>query len=185
MKKSLKLVCKPAWGLPLFSLLLVFLACNPTNAQTVTGTISNSQGEKLSGVTVTVKGTSKATTTNASGSYSIDMGGKPVLSFSSVGYLNKDIEVAGRNTVDLTLEQNLQKVDEVVLVALGIKKESRRLGYSTTNVSSEELTVNRSPNMMNALQGKVAGLNISALGTGPCRDIQGQDSRPVFYLRAE
>jgi TonB-linked SusC/RagA family outer membrane protein len=67
----------------------------------------------------------------------------------------------------VTLEIESQVIGEVVVTALGITKEARRIGYSATNVKPEELTINRTPNVLNALQGKVAGVNISSLGTGP------------------
>jgi TonB-linked SusC/RagA family outer membrane protein len=179
MKKNLSLVCKPARSSFLFLLLLIFISATST-AQMVSGTISSREGQALSGVTVTVKGTNKATTTNPSGKFSIEMGGKTAITVSSVGYIGQDIDVAGRSSLNINLETDQKKVDEVVVVALGIKKEARRLGYSTTAVSSEELTVNRTPNLMNALQGKVAGVNIAGLGTGPAGTskirIRGQSS---------
>ena len=181
MKKQLKLVYKPAWGklqVPLFFLLLFFAAV--TNAQTITGTVSNEEGEKLSGVSVLVKGVRKGTATDLSGRFTINMEGRQVLSLSSVGYLVQDITVAGRNNLEIILAKDMRNVDEVVITALGISKQSRRLGYSATNVKAEELTVNRTPNLMNALQGKVAGVNIGALGTGPAGTskirIRGQSS---------
>jgi TonB-dependent SusC/RagA subfamily outer membrane receptor len=68
----------------------------------------------------------------------------------------------------------------VVITALGISKQARGLGYATTNVKSDELTINRTPNVMNALEGKVAGVNVSSLGTGPAGTskirIRGQSS---------
>ena len=78
-----------------------------------------------------------------------------------------------------------QNLDEVVVTALGIRKQSRGLGYAATNVKPEDLTVNRSPNLMNALQGKVAGVNISALGTGPGWYFKNPYPRPIFYCRAK
>ncbi len=180
MKKNLKLVYKPGWGIPLFSLLFTLTFSAITNAQTISGTVSNNEGEKLAGVTIMVKGVNKATSSDLAGRFSIDAGGKSVLTFSSVGYVNQDISINGRSTIDITLETDLRSVEEVVVTALGISKESRRLGYAATNVKADELTINRTPNLMNALQGKVAGVNISGLGTGPAGTskirIRGQSS---------
>ncbi len=69
--------------------------------------------------------------------------------------------------MDVVLLTNAQSLDAVVVTALGITKQARGLGYAATNVKPEELTINRTPNVMNSLQGKVAGVNISSLGTGP------------------
>ncbi len=101
------------------------------------------------------------------GQYSINAASNATLVFSSVGYATMDVPVGGRSVVDVTLLTTAQSLEAVVITALGITKEARRLGYAATNVKPEDLTVNRSPNLMNSLQGKVAGVNISALGTGP------------------
>ncbi|MEP7108078.1 MAG: SusC/RagA family TonB-linked outer membrane protein [Ferruginibacter sp.] len=180
MKKSLKLVCKAHWRIILFSFLLILVISAVSNAQTITGTVTNKEGDKLSGVSILVKGGGKGTTTDLSGRFTIDVGGKSVLTFTSVGYVKRDISISGKNTIDIELEKDLRNVDEVIVTALGISKQSRRLGYAATSVKSDELTINRTPNLMNALQGKVAGVNISGLGTGPAGTskirIRGQSS---------
>ena len=89
MKKNLKLVYKPGWGIPLFSLLFMLTLSAITNAQTITGTVTNKEGEKLAGVTIMVKGVNKATSSDLAGRFSIDAGGKSILTFSSVGYVNQ------------------------------------------------------------------------------------------------
>jgi TonB-linked SusC/RagA family outer membrane protein len=73
----------------------------------------------------------------------------------------------GKPSLDVTLASDTRSMDEVTVTALGISKKSRGLGYAATNVKPEELTVNRTPNPINALEGKVAGVNITSLGTGP------------------
>lgn len=150
----------------LLSFLLV-MTVSAANAQTVSGTVSDESGKKLSSVSVTVKGTTAGTTTDADGQYSINAASNATLVISSVGYATMDVPVGGRSVVDVTLLTNAQSLDAVVITALGITKQARGLGYSATNVKSDELTINRTPNVMNALQGKIAGVNISSLGTGP------------------
>ncbi len=161
---------KPGSGPGLIKLLFAFLLFSfftTVNAQTISGTVSDETGKKLSSVSVAVKGTTTGVTTDASGQYRINAGGNATLVFSSVGYATMDVPVADRSVVDVTLLTNAQSLDAVVVTALGITKQARGLGYAATNVKSEELTINRTPNVMNALQGKVAGVNISSLGTGP------------------
>ncbi len=148
-------------------LLLLFFFFTSVQAQTVSGTVSDESGKKLSSVSVSVKGSTTGTTTNASGQYQINAASSATLTFSSVGYATMDMPVSDRTVVDVTLLTNAQSLDAVVVTALGITKQARGLGYSVTNVKPDELTINRSPNVMNALQGKVAGVNISSLGTGP------------------
>ena len=157
---------KPAASrLWLFCLLLLFASV--THAQTVTGNVSDVTGTKLSRVSVIVKGTSQGTTTDNDGRYSIAAPGNTTLVFSSVGYKVTEIAIAGRTVVNVSMAGDNRNMDEVIVTALGIKRQSRGLGYAATNVKPEELSVNRTSNVMNALQGKVAGVNISSLGSGP------------------
>ena len=133
---------------------LLFSFFTTANAQTISGTVSDETGKKLSSVSVTVKGTTTGATTDASGQYRINAGGNATLVFSSIGYSTMDVTVADRSVVDVTLSTNAQSLDAVVITALGISKQARGLGYAATNVKSEELTINRTPNVMNALQGR-------------------------------
>ncbi|GAB2834850.1 TonB-dependent receptor [Ferruginibacter profundus] len=136
-------------------------------AQTVTGKVTDADGKPLNGITVLVKGTSTGVSTTASGQYSITAGSNAVLVFSSVGFIKQEIKVSGKNVIDVTLAADNRNLNEVVVTALGISKQSRGLGYATSNIKAEELTINRTANPINALQGKIAGVNISSLGTGP------------------
>lgn len=165
MKKYIRGRLSRFAGFALFSILLLLISA--THAQTVTGTVSDEKGTKLFNVSVLVKRTSRGTTTDADGKFSIGAAGNDILVFTSVGYKSKEVAVEGRNNVNVTLMPEGQDLGEVVVTALGIKKQTRALGYSATSVKPDELTVNRTSNVMNALQGKVAGLNISSLGTGP------------------
>jgi TonB-linked SusC/RagA family outer membrane protein len=153
-----------------FTLLLSFLCLSffsAAQAQPVSGTVSDETGKKLSGVSVTVKGTATGTATDASGQFQINAAPNAVLVFSYVGYNSMEVPVEGRRQIAVSLASSVHDMGTVVVTALGITKQSRGLGYSATSVKPEELTVNRTPNVMNALQGKIAGVNISSLGTGP------------------
>ena len=147
--------------------LFIFLLPAISAAQTVTGTVSDESGKKLSAVSVTVKGTSTGTSTDGAGNFSINAASNAVLVFSSVGFAGQEVSVNGRSNIQVTLTGNSQVLGEVVVTALGITKQARGLGYSATNVKPDELTINRTPNPVNALQGKVAGVNISGMATGP------------------
>ncbi len=167
MTKAPRLLRKPASCMRLLLCMVLVLSSFVIKAQTVTGTVTSAEGEKLANVTVSVKGTTTATTTDLEGKFSINAPAKAVLVVSSVGYARQEITVGGRTSISILMAKDLRNLDEVVVTALGIKKQARGLGYSTTNVKPDELTVNRTPNVINALQGKVAGVNISSLGTGP------------------
>ena len=144
------------------------VAIVPALAVTVTGTILDESGGAFPGVNVVVKGTATGTTTDTNGKYSLTVEDEnATLVFSFVGYKTEEVAIAGRSVIDLTLSPDVQSLDEVVVTALGIERSAKSLGYATSKVNSDQLTINRSPNLMNSLQGKIAGVNISSLGTGP------------------
>ena len=153
----------------LFFLLFFSFSATISIAQTVSGTIKDEFGVKLYNVSVTVKGTSVGTFSNDEGKFSIAAGVGSTLLFTYVGFKPLEVNITNQEPLDLVMQVSgeSQGLSEVVVTALGIKKEARRLGYSATSVSPDQLTVNRTTNPLNALQGKVAGLNISSLGTGP------------------
>src|SRR4030095_1094205 len=136
-------------------------------SQIITGTVTDENKKPIGSATVQVKGTSRASLTNDAGKYSIDASGSDVLVFSSIGFIKQEVPTNGKPSLDVTLASDTRSMDEVTVTALGISKKSRGLGYAATNVKPEELTVNRTPNPINALEGKVAGVNITSLGTGP------------------
>lgn len=136
-------------------------------AQTVSGKVSDETGVGIPDVTISLKGASLITQTDASGKFSIAAKNGNVLVFTSVGFIEKSVTVNSDAIINVTLLKDTRNLSEVVVTALGISKQSRSLGYAVSNVKSEELTINRTPNPMNALQGKIAGVNISSLGTGP------------------
>ena len=153
-----------------FFLLTIFTAAN---AQTVTGTVLDEESKPVNGATVTVKGTNKATTTNASGNFSINATGTDVLVITFIGFTNLEVPINGRTTVSVTLTPAETNMEEVVVIALGEKRAAKKLGYATTTVNAEELVRQRTTNIGESLVGKVAGLNITppAAGAGaPRRD---------------
>lgn len=134
----------------------------------VGGQVTDENGMAFPGVNILLKGTSVGTVSDAQGNYSINVDNEnSVLVFSFVGYNNQEIVVGNRTVIDVQLEVDESNLEEVVVTALGIEKSAKSLGYATSTVHSDELSINRTPNVMNALQGKVAGVSISALGSGP------------------
>src|SRR5690606_29194673 len=134
----------------------------------VSGTVYDENNSTFPGVNILIKGTTSGTSTDINGRYTLDVGTPDaILVFSFVGYAAQEVAVNGRSVVDVTMQPDIKSLDEIVVTALGIERSSRGLGYSTTKVDAEEMIINRTPNVMNALQGKIAGVNISSLGTGP------------------
>jgi TonB-linked SusC/RagA family outer membrane protein len=137
-------------------------------AQRITGTIKSTKDDTpLPGVSILIKGTNTGTTTDATGKFSLNANNNNKLIISYVGYKSQEIAVGNQTVMNIGLDEDSQALSEVVVTALGIKKESKKLGYATTTVNSEAITENRTPNFVNTLQGKIAGVNVSALGTGP------------------
>jgi TonB-linked SusC/RagA family outer membrane protein len=134
----------------------------------VSGKVTDASGQPMPGVAVLLKGTTFGTVTNADGNYTLEnVPEGATLNFSFVGMLSQEVAVGNQTTIDITLKEEAIGLDEVVVTALGIQKSSKSLGYATSKVNPDQLTVNRTPNLMNALTGKIAGVSISGLGTGP------------------
>ncbi|WP_138478340.1 SusC/RagA family TonB-linked outer membrane protein [Dyadobacter bucti] len=152
---------------------LAFFVFSPSHGQPnkVTGSVVNSRdGQPLPGVSVVVKGNSGTTTgtlTTVEGAFEINAAANATLVFSFIGYQSQEIALNGRSKLDVTLVEAATSLEEIVVTALGIKKESKKLGYATTTVGADQINVNRTPNFVNTLQGKIAGVNITSLGTGP------------------
>ena len=136
---------------------------------TITGTVTDANdGSPLPGVTVIAQGTSVGTVTDFDGNYELSAPDDvTTLIFSYTGYATKRVPINGQSVLNVTLAFEASQLGEVVVTALGIEKNQRTLGYATSKVEADELTVNRSPKFMDALQGKVAGVNITSLSSGP------------------
>ncbi|TPE46079.1 SusC/RagA family TonB-linked outer membrane protein [Pontibacter mangrovi] len=154
-----------------FVVLLMLWCAAGAHAQgtTVSGKVSGEEsGAALPGVSVTVKGTTTGTTTDAEGNYEITVPGQDaVLQFRYLGYTTREVEVGNQNVINVTLVTDTKQLGEVVVTALGITREKKALGFAAQEVQSEELVENRQPNVLNAMQGKVAGVTISSTGGAP------------------
>ena len=150
-------------------LLLLSMSTMHSYAQemTVTGKVTEEAGGEVAGVNVIVKGTSRGTTTNDKGEYSISVEKGKTLTFSFIGFNSKELTVGSESVIDVSLAPEATALNEVVVTALGIKKEKKALGYAVSELKGEELVQARSTNMANTLVGKVAGLNITGTATGP------------------
>lgn len=145
---------------------LLFLQGVMAQSSTVTGLVSDASGAPLPGVNVVEKGTINGASTDFDGNYSISVSNNATLVFSSLGYANKEIAVDGQNTMNLSLDEDASQLDEVVVTALGIRKSTKALGYSLTEVGGDEIATVKTPNAINSLQGKIAGVAISQNSTG-------------------
>lgn len=152
------------------STLAVALYCQAVMAQDtrLSGVIHDSQnGRSLSGVTVKVKGSTRATATDEKGKFSLLVNKGDVLIFQSVGYRPNELKVDHAGHVDVSLVQNQVQIDEVLVTgAFGIKREARQVGVSTAVVGDKSLNQTAVVNPLEGLQGKVAGLQINMFDSG-------------------
>jgi TonB-linked SusC/RagA family outer membrane protein len=123
----------------------------------------------MPGVNVIVKGTSAGTTSDATGKYTLSVGEaeSSVLVFSFIGYATQEVDAGTRTTVDVTMAEDIRELSEVVVTALGIERNTKALQYSVTQVSGENFTQARENNIGNALSGRIAGVNVSKVASGP------------------
>ncbi len=138
----------------------------------VTGKVTSPGGEPLAGVSVSVKGTRTGTTTDINGNFSLSVPDDAVLVFSSVGYETVEVAVAGKTSINATLQLSAKKIDEVVVIGYGTASK-RDLTGSITKVAGKEVADKPNTNPVASLQGKVAGLTIINNGTpGRAPDIR-------------
>jgi len=174
---------------------LLFVGMNWANAQTRTihGTVVSSEdGQGIPGVTVAVKGTTVGTITDLDGKYSLEV--KPeykTLQFSYVGMKTVDIALSSQNEINVTMEPDVMQMDEVVVTALGVSRQKKTLGYAVQDVSGDQLTQAKTDNVLNALSGRVAGVQITsgsgAIGASTRINIRGNsslrsDNQPLFVV---
>ena len=135
---------------------------------TISGVVTDDKNEAVPGVTVLEYGTTNGVITNLDGNYFIIVSPEAdSLVFRFVGMATQVVAINNRTKIDVVLQSEVYNVDEVVVTALGISKESKSLGYSVSAVNGDELTQGGDKNMLNALQGKVAGVNITSASGAP------------------
>ncbi|CAN5524915.1 hypothetical protein BH23BAC1_BH23BAC1_19910 [soil metagenome] len=138
------------------------------NQNVVSGQVISDTNEPLPGVSVRLLNTLTGTITNIDGQYSLPLpDGGGVLVFSYIGYVSQEISIGGRTTIDVQLAEDVKSLNEVVVTALGIKRESKALGYAVAVVAADAITENRTTSTLGTLQGKIAGVNITSPTTGP------------------
>jgi TonB-linked SusC/RagA family outer membrane protein len=193
MKKKMLLAFSPAYSRLCLLFLFFSLIAVGAIAQTVKGNVLDSEKKPVAGATVGVKGTTKATVTDADGNFSINAAGNDIIVVSFVGFTTMEVPVDGKTNLAITLLRgDGTDLSEVVVTALGIRKDAKKLGYATTSVQPQELVTNRTTNVGESLEGRVAGLNITppAAGAGASNQIRirgqvgfnGADNSPLLVI---
>lgn len=177
--------------LSLIIVMMLFVAGATFAQRTITGTVTDEGGEALIGANVVVKGTTVGASTDVDGKYSISVpDGSTTLVFSYTGFENKEMEIGASNTLDVTMEEGIT-LDNVVVTALGVQRDEKAVGYAVQKVDGEAIEKAATPNVVDALRGKAAGVNIirssGTVGGGSRIVIRGQTSlignnQPLFIV---
>ena len=140
----------------------------PTGKErTITGRVLDAKGEPLIGVSILIKGTTDGAITDLDGNYKVvTKNANPILVYSYIGYKTQEIPLKGQTAINITMLDDTQVIDEVVVTALGIKRSEKALSYNVQQVNTNEITSNKDANFVNSLNGKVAGVNINASSSG-------------------
>lgn len=153
-----------------FLLICAFLFVSQTFAQEreVTGQVVDETGMPLPGVNILVKETSIGTVTNFDGEFSLTVpNDQAVLVFSSLGFVKQEKVLGTASEISITMETDMESLNEVVVTALGIERNKKALGYAVQAVEAEQLMEGNQPNLVNSLQGKVSGVTIANSGGAP------------------
>jgi TonB-linked SusC/RagA family outer membrane protein len=165
-----------------------------SQSRKISGRITDSKGDPVPLASIVVKGTSTGTAADEYGRFSINVSGpNAVLVVSSVNFLTQEIRVGNNNDVTIQLSGGTSLSEVLINTALGIKRPKRSLGYSAQEVSGEQLQISKQTNIVNALRGQVAGVQINSGGGAPgqgtriiIRGIKsldpGKDNQPLFVI---
>ncbi|TVQ92324.1 MAG: SusC/RagA family TonB-linked outer membrane protein [Bacteroidetes bacterium] len=152
-----------------FIMLLLIVATGYTSyaQRTISGVVKDADGNTLPGATVVVQGTTRGTTTDIDGNFSIQLQANDTeIEVSFIGFISQIVNVEGLDFVEVVLMSAVEQLDEVVVTALGIKREAKALGYSVQQVDAEALSNASRISPLTGLAGQVAGLQIAESGSG-------------------
>jgi TonB-linked SusC/RagA family outer membrane protein len=153
-----------------FLLMLISIgnAQSPPSTVAIKGRVTDAQANKpLAGVSISVKGKKAGVSTDANGDFSINADPKSILVFTYIGYQPREISLGSQTVINVVLQSSSAVLKDVVITALGITREKRSLGYSVSEVNGATLTEARENSFVNSLEGRVAGVNVSGVATGP------------------
>ena len=141
----------------------------------ITGKITDELGKPIPGISVKIKGTSTGASSDAQGVFTIKNVNPSTLVFSGIGYKTMEVSNRGQSSISVVLSEDQQNLNEIVVTALGVKRDKRNLTYSSQEVKGDQITQAKEPNLVNALAGKVSGVQITSSSGAP-----GSSSRIVI-----
>jgi outer membrane receptor protein involved in Fe transport len=174
----------------MFSCLSVLIFAGATaQAQHISGKVTDQNGEPLIGAAVQVKGTLTGTVTDIDGKYSILANANDVLVITYVGMESQEVAIGGKSIIDIILNSDVRILSEVIVTALGIKEDRKKLSYSAQSIGGRELQETQRDNAVMGLQGRVAGLSLTPTSGIPGSSVNitlrgvnsiGNSNQPLF-----
>ena len=152
--------------LALYAVLMLSGVLASAQVHSVKGHVTGPDGNSLPGITVQLQGSNTATATNSNGQFELSVPANSTLVFTGVGFEDQTLKIGNRTVADITMASSTKRLNEVVVTALGIKRQARSLGYGSQNVGSSELNVSKPVTIGEGLTGKVAGLQINTINNG-------------------
>jgi TonB-linked SusC/RagA family outer membrane protein len=165
---------RKVFTLGFLSLLLLLTGAGFAQGLNIKGKVQSDDGN-LPGASILIKGTSRGSTTDANGEFSMSAPAGATLVVSFIGYKTMELPIGSKTTLDITLEQDATQFSEIVVTALGIAREKKALGYSVQEVSGKTLTQARETNLVNSLSGRLAGVQVTNSNGAP-----GSSSRMII-----
>ncbi len=176
-KKTLKIKTKRSYPL-ILSVIMILFSYNNVFSKSITGNrevqqeiieikgtvTSATDGTSLPGLSIIIKGTSTGTITNSEGKYVVNAPKNATLVFSYVGFHVQEVAIQGRKVINIEMEENIKALEELVVTALGIRREEKSLGFSVGQVSGDDLSRVAQENVLSSMAGKVSGVTISSTG---------------------
>ncbi|WP_439182560.1 SusC/RagA family TonB-linked outer membrane protein [Carboxylicivirga taeanensis] len=161
--------------------------------QLIKGKVADSKGEPLPGVNIVIKGTTTGVISNLDGEYSLEAPIGSTIVYSFIGFQTKEIIVGANSEINITLEDDSMGLDEVVVTAMGVSSEKKKLNFAVQGVKSEVITRDKQANFVQALDGRIAGVSLTGQGGSPNAASQmyirgvssfntGQNNEPIFIL---
>lgn len=163
----------PLWGRTLFVFFVLLLAAQVSQAQNVTvkGRVTSEGGEPVPDASIAVKGTTTGVSSDKGGNFQISVSAKGILVISSVGFLEREIAVNGQTTINVSLKSKAGNLDEVVVIGYGSQRKEAITG-SVASISGDRMRDIPAPNISQAIQGRIAGVDISQTSSKPGANMQ-------------
>ncbi len=144
----------------------------------ITGTVLDATGMPVIGANIMVKGTTNGTITDIEGKFSLEVDQNAILVISYIGFVNQEIKIGNQTNLSINLKEDAEALDELVVTALGIKREEKALGYAVQKVSGETLNTVKTVDVATGLTGKIAGLNVqnsTEFNQAPSLSLRGEE----------